>query len=352
MQITRVDPLDVDLDLADRLAAVGRRLARPRRARDPPAHRAGAAHLLPARQRRATRSTALWVARATATTRSAGCSPTCPGGTTWRWPGCAGSSTRTTGAAASAVGCSTRRSASPPSRAGPPSTPARSSAPTASRFLERPRVHQPRASTSTRSGASTCTRAPAGTGCTTRPPRRPPTTSWCTSSAPRPTTCSTGWSRCTRRSTTRPPTRASEPARVGRRPGAARTTSAMTQRRQTTYRVLARHVPTGEWAGMSLLCVDEFSPSVAAQEDTSVVRAHRGHRLGLLMKTDMVRWLADAAPGGGRDRDLERHRQPPHDRRQRAARLPGGRSAGRATGACCDVRPPFPRPTPPGNGST
>ena len=66
---------------------------------------------------------------------------------------------------------------------------------------------------------------------------------------------------------------------------------AMTSRRQTTYRVLARHRPTGDWAGMSLLCVDEFAPGVAFQEDTSVVRAHRGHRLGLLMKADMLLWL-------------------------------------------------------------
>ncbi len=36
--------------------------------------------------------------------------------------------------------------------------------------------------------------------------------------------------------------------------------AAMAARRQTTYRVLARHRATGAWAGMSLLCVDEFSP--------------------------------------------------------------------------------------------
>ena len=71
---------------------------------------------------------------------------------------------------------------------------------------------------------------------------------------------------------------------------------AMAGRHQTVYRVLARHRTTGEWAGMSLLCVDEFAPSVGLQEDTSVVRAHRGHRLGLLMKVDMLRWLADERP--------------------------------------------------------
>lgn len=72
--------------------------------------------------------------------------------------------------------------------------------------------------------------------------------------------------------------------------------AAMAGRRQTVYRTLARHVATGEWAGISMLCVDEFNPSVAFQEDTSVVRAHRGHRLGLLMKADMLRWISDERP--------------------------------------------------------
>jgi hypothetical protein len=42
--------------------------------------------------------------------------------------------------------------------------------------------------------------------------------------------------------------------------------------------------------------VDEFLPDVAFQEDTSVVRTHRGHRLGLLMKTDMLRWIVRERP--------------------------------------------------------
>lgn len=74
---------------------------------------------------------------------------------------------------------------------------------------------------------------------------------------------------------------------------------AMAGRRQTLYRVMARHRPTGQWAGQSLLCVDEFSPSTAFQEDTSVVRSHRGHRLGLLMKAEMLRWISVARPEVG-----------------------------------------------------
>ena len=32
------------------------------------------------------------------------------------------------------------------------------------------------------------------------------------------------------------------------------------------------------------------------QGDTAVARAHRGHRLGLLLKIDMLHWLAEAEP--------------------------------------------------------
>lgn len=72
--------------------------------------------------------------------------------------------------------------------------------------------------------------------------------------------------------------------------------AAMAGRRQTVHRVLARHRGTGEWAGLSILCVDEFAPTVAFQEDTSVVRSHRGHRLGLLMKAEMLRWVTEEHP--------------------------------------------------------
>jgi GNAT superfamily N-acetyltransferase len=72
--------------------------------------------------------------------------------------------------------------------------------------------------------------------------------------------------------------------------------AAMAARRQTVYRVVARHRTSGAWAGHTVLCVDEFDPAVAHQEDTSVVAAHRGHRLGLLLKTEMLRWIAEERP--------------------------------------------------------
>ena len=64
----------------------------------------------------------------------------------------------------------------------------------------------------------------------------------------------------------------------------------------TLYRVVARHVPTGELAGQSVVAVSREEPSWGAQHDTSVTRAHRGHRLGLLLKLEMLRWLAEAEP--------------------------------------------------------
>ncbi|GAA3683992.1 GNAT family N-acetyltransferase [Nocardioides ginsengisoli] len=63
------------------------------------------------------------------------------------------------------------------------------------------------------------------------------------------------------------------------------------------YRVVARHVPTGELAGQTVVAVSRDQPGWGSQHDTSVVRAHRGHRLGLLLKADMLRWLRDAEPG-------------------------------------------------------
>ena len=37
-------------------------------------------------------------------------------------------------------------------------------------------------------------------------------------------------------------------------------------------------------------------PQLAEQHDTSVVRSHRGHRLGLLLKAEMMLWLREAQP--------------------------------------------------------
>ncbi len=71
---------------------------------------------------------------------------------------------------------------------------------------------------------------------------------------------------------------------------------AQRERGRRIYQLLALHRATGTGAGHTLAVVDEDQPTVGHQHDTSVVPAHRGHRLGLALKTDMLRWLADAEP--------------------------------------------------------
>lgn len=62
------------------------------------------------------------------------------------------------------------------------------------------------------------------------------------------------------------------------------------------YRVVAQHRLTGELAGHTVITVDKARPAWGEQDDTSVVRAHRGHRLGILLKTEMMLWLREAEP--------------------------------------------------------
>ena len=66
--------------------------------------------------------------------------------------------------------------------------------------------------------------------------------------------------------------------------------------RQTPYTIVARHRDTGAAAGITIVCTHELRPSIAAQEDTSVVASHRGHSLGLRMKLAMLDWLREERP--------------------------------------------------------
>ena len=62
------------------------------------------------------------------------------------------------------------------------------------------------------------------------------------------------------------------------------------------YRVLARHRVSGAIAGHTVVAVRGDRPQLGDQHDTTVVGAHRGHRLGLLLKADMMRWLRRVQP--------------------------------------------------------
>jgi GNAT superfamily N-acetyltransferase len=62
------------------------------------------------------------------------------------------------------------------------------------------------------------------------------------------------------------------------------------------HRLVARHRVTGELAGHTVVAVDGERPALADQHDTAVAPAHRGHRLGLLLKTGMNLWLRETQP--------------------------------------------------------
>jgi len=63
------------------------------------------------------------------------------------------------------------------------------------------------------------------------------------------------------------------------------------------YTVAALHEASGEMAAITQMVIAPEHPEWAYQQLTAVTRPHRGHRLGLLVKTAMLEWLASAEPG-------------------------------------------------------
>jgi len=59
----------------------------------------------------------------------------------------------------------------------------------------------------------------------------------------------------------------------------------------------ALHVPTGRLGGFTRLSVPHDLASAVNQWDTIVLREHRGHRLGMLLKIANLQLLDEAAPG-------------------------------------------------------
>ena len=62
------------------------------------------------------------------------------------------------------------------------------------------------------------------------------------------------------------------------------------------YSVAAVADATGEMAGLTQVFVDPEYPEWGHQGVTAVIRQHRGHRLGLLIKAAMLEWLATEEP--------------------------------------------------------
>ena len=67
---------------------------------------------------------------------------------------------------------------------------------------------------------------------------------------------------------------------------------------QRRYSVAARCDRTGELAALTQMGVDAPNPQWGHQLVTAVLRAHRGHRLGMLVKVDMLDVLAGGLSGG------------------------------------------------------
>jgi GNAT superfamily N-acetyltransferase len=62
------------------------------------------------------------------------------------------------------------------------------------------------------------------------------------------------------------------------------------------YTVAALHDASGEMAAVTAVDTDPDHPEWGHQLITAVTRKHRGHRLGMLVKTAMLEWLAEAQP--------------------------------------------------------
>jgi len=62
------------------------------------------------------------------------------------------------------------------------------------------------------------------------------------------------------------------------------------------YRIAARERDTGVLAGHTQVGVESDHPWQCWQFDTCVLRDHRGHRLGVLLKIAMLRWLREVEP--------------------------------------------------------
>ena len=67
-------------------------------------------------------------------------------------------------------------------------------------------------------------------------------------------------------------------------------------RQDRVYRIWARHRVSGEIGGHTVVTTNDYYPTFGWQADTAVSRPHRGHRLGLLLKIEMMRLLAQAEP--------------------------------------------------------
>lgn len=67
-------------------------------------------------------------------------------------------------------------------------------------------------------------------------------------------------------------------------------------RGQRLHRLVARRVSDGAMAGHTVVAVEDERPHLGIQEDTEVAPAHRGHKLGLRLKIEMLQRLREREP--------------------------------------------------------
>jgi GNAT superfamily N-acetyltransferase len=70
----------------------------------------------------------------------------------------------------------------------------------------------------------------------------------------------------------------------------------LAEHRLICYAIAARHDATGELVALTEMIVEPDTPDWAFQQITAVLPAHRGHRLGLLVKVAMVELLLSEQP--------------------------------------------------------
>lgn len=66
---------------------------------------------------------------------------------------------------------------------------------------------------------------------------------------------------------------------------------------RTRFSAAVEHLPSGEFAGYTELSAPAEVDRAVSQEDTIVLKAHRGHRLGVLLKVANLRFLEERKPG-------------------------------------------------------
>jgi GNAT superfamily N-acetyltransferase len=101
----------------------------------------------------------------------------------------------------------------------------------------------------------------------------------------------------TRMSTDAPSAGLEEPEDVWTAERVAEYDARMATAPRFTLTAAVEHVPTGRLVAFTQLGVPRDLSRAVNQEDTLVLREHRGHRLGMLLKVANLAYLHEAAPG-------------------------------------------------------